>query len=331
MKFQEVIGIDVSKSTLDACLHSLGIFLEVENSKSGYRKIISWVKKNSAYPLDQVLFCFEHTGLYSFNLACYLSEKNVNFILVPGLDVKLSLGIQRGKSDKVDAQKIALYAFRRKDEVTPYQIPEKSLTKLRQLLSLREKLVKQRAGYEGTLKEQSRVLKIKDNALLFSIPKKLVRLLDKQIDSIEQEINLILEASPEIKKKYELIISITGIGRQTALNLIVITNNFLLFDNHRKLASYAGVAPFPNSSGTSIKGRTKVSNLANKKLKSLLSSCATSAIQHDPELKLYFKKRTEKGIHKMNTINAVRNKLLARVFAVVRRETPYVNMCKYVA
>ena len=331
MKFKEVIGIDVSKFTLDACLHSLGLSLVVENSKSGYRKIISWGKKNSDFPLDQVLFCFEHTGLYSFNLACYLSEKNVNFILVPGLDVKLSLGIQRGKSDKVDAQKIALYAFRRKDEITPYQIPEKSLTKLRQLLSLREKLVKQRAGYEGTLKEQSRVLKIKDNALLFSIPKKLVRLLDKQINSIEQEINLILEASPEIKRKYELIISITGIGRQTALNLIVITNNFLLFNNHRKLASYAGVAPFPYTSGTSIKGRTKVSNLANKKLKSLLSSCATSAIQHDPELKMYFQKRTEKGIHKMNTINAVRNKLLARVFAVVRRGTPYVRICRYAA
>ena len=331
MKFQEFIGIDVSKSTLDFCLHSVGVSLEVENSKSGYRKIISWVKENAEFPMDQILFCFEHTGLYSYNLACYLTEKKVSFILVPGLDVKLSLGIQRGKSDKVDAQKIALYAFRRKDEVTPYQMPEKRLIKLRQLLSIREKLVKQRSGYEGTLREQSKFLKRAENKLLFSIPKKLIRLLNIQIDSIEKEIDLILEASPEIKKKYELIISITGIGRQTALNLIVITNNFLLFDNHRKLASYAGVAPFPHTSGTSIKGRTKVSNLANKKLKSLLSSCASSAIQHDPELKLYYKKRTEKGVHKMNTINAVRNKLLARVFAVVKRETPYVTMYKYAA
>ena len=122
MKFQEFIGIDVSKSTLDVCLHSLGIYLEVENSKFGYQKLISWVKKNSAFPLAQVFFCFEHTGLYSYNLACYLSERQLNFTLVPGLDIKLSLGIQRGKSDKVDAQKIALYAFRKKDEVTPYQI-----------------------------------------------------------------------------------------------------------------------------------------------------------------------------------------------------------------
>jgi len=331
MKFKEIIGIDVSKSTLDVCLHSLELFLVVENSKSGYRKIISWFNKNSKFSLDQALFCLEHTGLYSYNLACYLSEKQLDFILVPGLEVKLSLGIQRGKNDKVDAKKIALYAFRRKDEVTPYQMPEKSLIKLRQLLSLRDKLVKQRAGYEGTLKEQSRVLKNVDNALLFSIPKKLIKQFEKQIDSIEQEINLILEANQEIKKSYELIISITGIGRQTALNLIVITNNFLLFENHRKLASYAGVAPFPNTSGTSIKGRTKVSNLANKKLKSLLNLCASSAVQHDPELKLYFKSRTEKGTHKMNTINAVRNKLLARVFAVVRRGTPYVNMCRYAA
>jgi len=331
MKFQEVIGIDVSKFTLDVCLHTLGLSFVVENNKSGYQKIFSWVIKNSDFSINQVLFCFEHTGLYSFNLAGYLTEKKINFIIVPGLEVKRSLGIQRGKNDKVDAEKIALYAFRRKDEVTPYQMPGQSLTKLRQLLSLREKLVKQRAGYVGTLREQSRVLKRTENKLIFSIPKKLIKVLDKQIDSIEQEMNLLLEASPEIKKKYELIISIKGIGRQTALNLIVITNNFLSFDNHKKLASYAGVAPFPYTSGISIKGKTKVSNLANKKMKSLLSSCASSAILHDPELKIYFQKRTERGIHKMNTINAVRNKLLARVFAVIKRGTPYVTLSKYAA
>ena len=331
MKFKEVIGIDVSKFTLDVCLHTLGASLVFENSKMGYRKIISWVSKNSDIPLKQVLFCFEHTGLYSFTLAHYLAEKGLNFVLIPGLEIKRSLGIQRGKSDKVDAQKIALYAFRRKDEFTPYQMPEESLTKLRQLLSLREKLVKQRAGYAGTLKEQSKFLKRTENMLLFSIPKKLINQFDKQIESIEKEVDLLLEANPDIKNKYELITSIIGIGRQTALYLIVITNNFLLFDNHRKLASYAGIAPFPYTSGISIKGKTKVNNLANKKIKSLLSSCATSAIRNDPEIKIYFQKRTEKGVHKMNTINVVRNKLLARVFAVIKRGTPYVPQCRYAA
>jgi transposase len=115
------------------------------------------------------------------------------------------------------------------------------------------------------------------------------------------------------------------------LSIIVVTNNFLWFNNAKTLASYAGVAPFPYTSGTSIKGKTKVSPLANKKLKSLLSSCAFSAIRNDPEMKKYFNRRTESGKHKMNTINAVRNKLLARVFAVVKRRTPYVSSFKNAA
>jgi len=331
MKFEEVIGVDVSKFTLDACIHSQQIFIQVSNTKDGHKKLISWIQKGSSCPIEQVLFCFEHTGLYSFILASFLSEKKLNFILVPGLEIKRSLGIQRGKNDKIDAKKIALYAYRRRDEVTLYQLPEKSINKMRQLLSLREKLVKQRAGFEATLKEQSSFLIKKDNKLLFSIPKKLIKALTKQIERVEQEIDLVLDQSPGIMNNYLLITSITGIGRQTALHLIVVTNNFLLFKDHRKLASYAGVAPFTHTSGISIRGKTKVSNLANKKLKSLLSNCAVSAIRNDPEMKIYYQRKIKNGVHKMNTINAVRNKLLARVFAVVRRGTPYVTIFKYAA
>lgn len=331
MKFEEVIGIDVSKFTLDACIHSLQIFIQVPNTKKGYRMLFSWVTKSTGCSLEQVLFCFEHTGMYSYVLASFMSEKQMNYVIVPGLEIKRSLGIQRGKNDQIDAKKIAQYAYRRREEVTLYQLPEKSINKIRQLLSLREKLVKQRSGFEASLKDQSDFIDSSDNKLLFSIPRKLIKELNRQIESIEKEIDLVLEESPVIMNNYRLITSIIGIGRQTALQLIVVTNNFLLFDDHRKLASYAGVAPFPCTSGISIKGKTKVSSLANMRLKSLLSACAVSAIRNDPEMKIYYSRRTELGKHKMNTINAVRNKLLARVFAVIRRGTPYITMCKYAA
>lgn len=331
MKFKEVIGIDVSKFTLDACIHGLQIFIQVPNTKQGYRKLLSQVAKGTSCPIEQVLFCFEHTGMYSFVLASFLSEKQISYILIPGLEIKRSLGIQRGKNDQIDAKKIAQYAYRRRDEVTLYKIPEKSINKIRQLLSLRERLIKQRAGFEATLKDQGDFIDISENKLLFYIPQKLIKELGTQIVSVERAIDLVLEENPGIMSNYSLITSIPGIGRQTALHLIVITNNFLLFENHRKLASYAGVAPFPYTSGISIRGKTKVSSMANKKLKSLLSACAVSAIKNDPELKTYFKRRTEKGINKMNTINAVRNKLLSRVFAVVRRGTPYVTLGKFAA
>jgi transposase len=227
--------------------------------------------------------------------------------------------------------RIAQYAYRRREEVTTYQLPEKSINRIRQLLSLREKLVKQCAGYEASLKDMSDFIESSENKVLVSAQRNMIKALAKEIDNVEKEIDRVLEDSPEIMSNYKLITSITGVGRQTALYLIVVTNNFLSFDDHRKLASYAGVAPFANTSGTSIKGRTKVSPLANRKLKSLLSACAISAIRHDPEMKIYFNRRTEKGKHKMNSINAVRNKLLARVFAVIRRGTPYVPLCQYAA
>ena len=331
MKFTEVIGIDVSKSTLDVCIYSLDTYSTFDNSNSGYRSLLSWVKQNVNCLFDQVLLCFEHTGIYSFPLSKFMSNKQCNYAIISGLEIKRSMGIQRGKDDKIDAQKIALYGYRRKEEIKTYQLQEDAIIQLNQLYTLRERLVKQRGGYLATLKDQAQFLNRSDNKLLFAIPKRLIKELDKNIERIDQQLDAIVEENTELTRLYKLITSITGIGRQTALYLIIVTNGFLLFDDPRKLASYAGIAPFPYRSGTSIKGRTKVSNLANKKLKALLNMCARSAIQFDPELKIYFERRTEAGKDKMNSLNAVRNKLLYRVFAVIKRGTPYVNTHAYAA
>ena len=113
--------------------------------------------------------------------------------------------------------------------------------------------------------------------------------------------------------------------------MIVVTEGFEKFDNWRKFASYCGTAPFPNTSGSSIRGRTKVSSLANKKIKSLLDLCAKSSIQFNEEMKRYYTERVSRQKNKMSTINIIRNKILARIFAVVKRETPYVDLMKYAA
>lgn len=113
--------------------------------------------------------------------------------------------------------------------------------------------------------------------------------------------------------------------------MIVFTEGFTKFDSWRKFASYCGIAPFPKTSGSSIRGRTKVSHLANKKLKSLLSLCAKSSIQYNEERKLYYQKRIDLGKNKMSTINIIRNKILARIFAVINRKSPYVDLMKYAA
>ena len=155
--------------------------------------------------------------------------------------------------------------------------------------------------------------------------------LSKQIDTINTAMQAIINDSNELKETYKLVTSVKGIGMQTAIMMIVFTDNFSKFENWRKFASYCGIAPFPYQSGTSIKGRTKVSHLANKKLKAIINMCAISAIQHNPEMKLYYQKRVLEGKSKMSTVNIIRNKLIARVFAVVKRKTPYVDILKYAA
>jgi transposase len=142
--------------------------------------------------------------------------------------------------------------------------------------------------------------------------------LTKQIDNLQSEIESVIQSNQGLFKIFELITSIKCIGTQTSLHLIVYTNAFTKFKNARKFASYCGIAPFPNRSGTSIRGKTKVSHLANKKVKCLLDLCAKSSICYNQEMMEYYHRRVvDEGKNKMSTINIIRNKLLSRVFSVV--------------
>ena len=241
------------------------------------------------------------------------------------------MGITRGKDDKIDAKRIASYTYEKRRKLKPYELPQENIIQIKRLLSLREKLVKQRAGYKGTLGEFKTFLKRKDNKMLFDIHEKMIKELSKQIEKLEKKLDDIVQNDQQIKQMYKLIISIKGVGPQTALFLIVYTDKFTRFDSWRKFASYCGIAPFPNRSGISIRGRTKVSNLANKKIKSLLDLCAKTSIQYNPEMKLYYEKRVKQGKPKMSTINIIRNKILSRIFAVIQRGTPYVDTMSYLS
>jgi len=247
------------------------------------------------------------------------------------LELKRSMGIVRGKDDRIDAKRIAKYAYEKKESIKPYELPSMEILKIKQLLSLRERLVKQYAGYKASLGEYKLFLAKKDNAVLFDTQEKTIKFLKKRIDKVEEELFKIIMGNDNLKKMYDLITSVKGVGKQTALFLIAYTSGFTRFDTWRKFASYCGIAPFPYRSGISIRGRTKVNNLANKKIKSLLDLCAKSAIQYNKEMKIYYERRIEEGKSKMSTINIIRNKLLSRIFAVVKRQTPYVNTLGYAA
>jgi len=331
MKIKETIGIDISKNNFDVCIHSNQLTKKIENNQVGFKKLVKWVYKNNDFKRENILFIFEFTGIYSFQLSQFLTEKNIPFSLIPGLEIKRSLGIARGKDDKKDARKIALYGFRLRDEIKPYIMPSSSILTIKNLFSLRTKLVKDRSAFKSRLKEQKSVFKKKKNLVLFDVQDEMIDYLTKKIEAVQKEIDLIINKDIQLKETYDLIISIQSVGKQTATAMIIFTANFTKFGTSRKFASYCGIAPFPHQSGTSIRGKTKVNHLANKQLKSLLDMCAMNAIRNNPEMKNYYEKRVEEGKNKLSTINVIRNKLLARIFAVVNRKTPYVNTMRYAA
>jgi transposase len=329
--FTNTIGIDVSKDKLDAHDYKLNKHHLFKNTLEGYKKLVAWVQEKHENQLEGILFCFEHTGIYSLGLSCFMEENKIAYSVIAGLEIKRSMGITRGKNDKIDSFKIAEYAYLRREQIQVTQLPTKSILKLKELLTIREKMVKHRVAYKNHLKGLSTFYERENDTIFFESQENLVEELSKQIKLIEGEMHKLIEQEPAIKQNYELATSVKGVGLILGANMLVLSDNFRKFKTWREFASYAGIAPFEHSSGSSIKSGKKISNLANKGLKSLLSNSAVVSIQHNAEMRQYYEKRVKEGKNNMSVINIVRNKVVARVFAVVKRGTPYVETLGYAA
>jgi transposase len=325
MKFNHVIGIDVSKFTLDCVCHHNGAYLQVENSRKGYLRLLKWARKQCGVTVQQILFCFEHTGLYSLVFAIFLDEQQICCVAQSPLAIKRSLGLVRGKNDKADARQIARYGYLHREELKLYKLPSKNLLQLKTLLTLRDRMVQQRAGYLASHKEYETFFVKKDNKELFAVHQSMIAALDKQITKVEQQLEEIILSDEKLRECYELMQSIRGVGKIISCYMLVHTQAFTSFDTWRQFAAFCGIAPYDNRSGTFI-GKTKVSPLANKKVKSLFHLIAMGAIQCNQEMKTYYERRLEEGKTKMSSLNMVRNKMLSRIFAVVKRGTPYKHM-----
>jgi transposase len=328
MNYRFFIGIDVSKEYLDAGLldsdHSSTVqHLKVPNDDPGIALLLSWLNGQDGFTLEQSLFCLEHTGMYNFALLQFFSRYAVDVWVENPIQIKRSLGLQRGKNDKVDALRIAQYAFRMQDRVKLWTPVRKVTDKLRHLASLRERLVETKKKLLTPVEELSKVGDKEMAKVLSLAMNKTIKGLDQDLQKVEKQMKDIIDKDDDLRRLYVLVSSVAGIGFVTTVNIIIATGEFRLFTTYRKFACYAGVAPFEYKSGSSIKGRTKVSMLANKKIKCNLHMASLSAIRVDPSIKAYYNRKVAEGKNKMSVLNAVRNKLLARIFAVVERGTQY--------
>ena len=235
------------------------------------------------------------------------------------------MGIKRAKTDKVDAISIAKYAIKNTELVRIWRPSGEVLEKIKHLATLRDRMVQTQKRLITPLEELKDAGQQKMAVYLEKSIKKSINAIDSDLKKIEANIIECLKEDASLHHLFTIITSVVGIGFVTAINLIIHTNGFNIMCDSRKLACYCGVAPFPYQSGISIKGKTKVSHMANKKLKTNLHLAALTAIKFDPELKAYYDRKVLNGKSKMSVINAVRFKLLARIVSVVKNDKEYVK------
>lgn len=331
MKQNYFIGVDISKSKIDCALISsdLAIILEKEVVNTDQKVkifLLSVLKRLNLQPCELIVCC-ENTGIYNRPLERVCLALGVLLWVEHPLKIKRASTDMRGKNDRKDAIRIAQYTVRYQDKAVWYVEPSDAIKKLNTLQKVRETLLAQKVAIENQLREA-----LSHDKQAYQILRKgfarTLKSMNESLDKVESDINKLAQQEDAIAKNMQLLQSIPGIGAQNAINLIITTNNFKHFSSAKHLACYAGVVPFDNQSGT-IKKRERVSKMANLKIKKLLHLAAMTAIRHNKDLKAYYIRKVKEGKNKMSVLNAVRNKLVHRIFAVISRQTPFENSDTY--
>lgn len=326
------LGIDVSKPWFDVSLlaiidHQKQPMLSerFDNSVAGMKLFKIWLKKNKVSLDDNSLLVIENTGVYHRLIWSFCSKVHLPIHIGNAAHIKWSLGITRGKSDVIDSQRLCMYCYKQADELKATPVLNPVFMKLKDLMSSRSRLIVQLHSTKNYIKE---IQCTNDKALLQLLDKAhkaAIEGIKKSIVQLEEMIEKIIVEDEAIYKNYLLIKSVPGVGHLTAVYIICCTNNFANKVSGKQLASYAGVVPFEHTSGISIKGKNRVHKMANKDLKKMLHLCALTAIKYYPEFRQYFDRKKAEGKNGMLVLNAIRNKLVLRVVAVVNKQEPYVN------
>jgi transposase len=327
MKMENFIGIDVSKQVLDICLvreSQIVDQFQAANNVQAVRTAFTRLKKLGVNPKNSCC-CMEHTGIYNLPALEFLWSKGYSIWLERAIQIKQCSGAVRGKSDKIDALRIAQYAYKNQSDCKLWQPEREQIRRLKILLVTRRRFINAKKQLSMPIKEAKGFMDKSDVKLSEKLSSNFLKAAEASILKVEREIQELLKGDPQLKHLFTLITSVQGIGCVTAAHVIATTNEFKTYSEARKYACYSGIVPFPHSSGTSIRGRTRVSHMANKSMKTLMHMSAMAAINMKGELREYYMKKVQEGKNKMSVINAIRNKLVLRIFAVVKRNEPYQN------
>ena len=333
MKFY--LGMDVSKLWIDITIMCVLNHIKqamvserFDNDQAGMKALGKWLKKHQVSFDENSLLVIENTGVYHRLVWEYCSAQGLPLHIGNATHIKWSFGIARGKSDKIDSQRLCAYAFKNADELKATPVLNPVFIKLKDMMTARSRLLAQKNSIKVYLGEMKLSNSKETQLIIEQAHKAAIEGIEQSIKIVENQIHQMIGQDAAIKNNYDLLISVPGIGHLTAVYIICCTNNFICKITGKQLASYAGVAPFGNTSGTSIKGRDKVHKMANKNLKKLLHMGAISAITHYPEFKDYYERKVKEGKHEQSVINAVRSKIALRAVAVINNQEKYVDNYK---
>lgn len=324
---QHFVGCDVSKDTLDFAIHERGRdyrtfeHIRVPNTLDGFRAMRKWLRSLNV-SLQGTVVAMEHTGSYSMALAEWCHKKNVTFVFLHPQDVKNACSRGRNKTDAADARFIADYAYTMREKLAPSEPEPQSIKTLRELRNERALCVRTRTSYLCQLKTVS-------GSRAARRMQGLIDAITAQVRAIEDELRRVIASDEALSTNYRLLTSIPGIGLVNAVTTIVSTGNFTRFSNARQYAKFSCVSPLTRESGTSVRGGAHVSKAGHSEIKTVLTEGARSAICHDRQLKAYYERKRKQGKSHGCVMNAIKFKLICRMFAVVKRQSPYVDLDLY--
>ncbi|UUF14611.1 MULTISPECIES: IS110 family transposase [Flavobacterium] len=313
-----IIGIDISSKTLDICIKEQSLnYYSIENNVQAIKRFFK------RYSNENVIVAMENTGRYNWNLFEALEKFNFKVYVISALHIKKSIGLVRGKNDKIDALRICNFIEKNYKESREWKPSSCSIKKIKILLTeraLRIKIKKQLVVQQHDYKLMKDIGLDKE---LKSLNIKLIKNIEGQIKIIENDIENIIRSDETLNHQQKLIKSVPGVGQVLSWTLLSKTEGFTIITDPRKMACYSGVVPFDFQSGTSLKRRPGVSMLADKNLKTILHLAAMSAVRLDNDLRKYYISKVDEGKNKMSVLNAVRNKIIHRVFAVIKNQIHY--------
>jgi transposase len=321
MQNQTIVGIDISSATLDICVNSSKgqSSLVIKNQAAAIRKFLN------GYKDECLIIGMENTGRYNWALYEVLADMYHRVFVVSPLHLKKSMGLVRGKNDKIDAIRIAAFIEKNHADLPQWQPTPPVVQKLKVMLTERNYRIKAK---RQLLKQQNDYGKMKTLGLDKSLQKmneQHLALLDKQLIQIESAIELLIKTDERLNRQAELIRSVPGVGKVLCWMMLAKTEGFTIISDARKMACYSGVVPFSHQSGTSIRGKNRVSAYADKAIKTILHMAAMSAIRLKNDLRVYYLRKVAEGKNKMSVLNAVRNKIIHRIFAVIKNQQSYEN------